>query len=50
MCYYELIERVLHDQSAYANEAGREAFLIRHAGVISERDLKPLPDAAGEGI
>ena len=50
MCYYDLIERVLRHQSPYANETGREAFLIRRAGVISERVLRPLPDAAGEGI
>ena len=46
LCYYELLERVLHDQSAYANQTGREAFLIRRAGVLSERIVRPLPDAA----
>ena len=39
-CYYDLIERVLHNPPRFT---GREAFLIKRAGVIKERVLKPFP-------
>ena len=47
VCYYELLQRVLHDKSAYANQTRREAFLIRRAGLISNRVLRPLHQAMG---